>query len=93
MLKQNNPTDICIDKDGIWYFRGAEMKRQDIVQYFYQYLRRDGDGNYLIEMKMTVAMWGSKMCPMSSKAFPLVIPPMPGGHTLSYLSAMEAEKS
>ena len=50
MLKQNNPTDICIDKDGSWYFRGAEMKRQDIVQYFYRYLRRDGDGNYLVEM-------------------------------------------
>jgi uncharacterized protein len=51
MLKQNNHTEICIDKDGSWYFRGAEMKRLDIVQYFYRYLRRDSDGNYLIEIE------------------------------------------
>jgi uncharacterized protein len=51
MLKQNDHTEICIDKDGLWYFRGAEMKRQDIVQYFYRYLRRDSDGNYLIEIE------------------------------------------
>ena len=51
MHKQNNQTEICIDKDGSWYFRGVEMKRQDIVQYFYRYLRRDSDGNYLIEIE------------------------------------------
>jgi hypothetical protein len=49
-LKQNNHLEICIDKDGVWYFHGDEMKRQDIVQYFYRYLKRDGDGNYLIEI-------------------------------------------
>lgn len=41
--------DIRIDKDGIWYFHGKEMKRQDIVQYLYQYLKRDSAGQYLIE--------------------------------------------
>jgi hypothetical protein len=51
MLKQKKHTEICIDKDGVWNFRGAEMKRQDIVQYFYRYFRRDPDGNYLIEIE------------------------------------------
>ena len=51
MLKQTRHTDIWIDKDGSWYFQGTEMKRQDIVQYFYRYLKRDGDGNYLIEIQ------------------------------------------
>ena len=51
MLKLNNHYDIYIDKDDIWYFHGAEMKRRDIVRYFYRYLRRDGEGNYLIEIE------------------------------------------
>ncbi len=50
MLKQNSHNEIYIDKDGIWYFREMEMERQDIVQYFYQYLRRDEEGHYLIEI-------------------------------------------
>ena len=40
---------IRIDKDGIWYFRGEEMKRQDIIIYLYQYLKKDSTGQYLIE--------------------------------------------
>jgi hypothetical protein len=43
--------EIRIDKDGIWFFRGEEMKRQDILQYFYQHLKMDSNGNYLIEIK------------------------------------------
>jgi hypothetical protein len=41
--------DIYIDKDGLWYFHGKEMKRQDIVRHLYQYLKRDGAGRYVIE--------------------------------------------
>jgi hypothetical protein len=50
MPNQNNHYEIFIDKNGIWYFRGAEMERRDIVQYFYQHFRRDNEGNYLIEI-------------------------------------------
>ena len=50
MFEQNNRYEIYIDKDGIWYFRGMEMERLDIVRYFYQYLRRDEEGSYLIEI-------------------------------------------
>ena len=50
MLRQKNHHEIYIDKDGIWYFRGAEMERRDIVQYFYRYLRKDREGKYLVEI-------------------------------------------
>lgn len=51
MIHSNDYNQILIDKEGIWYFRGAEMKRKDIVQYFYRHLKRDHDGNYLIEIE------------------------------------------
>jgi len=42
--------EIFIDKDGIWYYRGAEMKRREIVNYFYENLKKDEAGRYLIEL-------------------------------------------
>jgi hypothetical protein len=51
MIHSTNHYEIVIDKEGIWYFRDAEMKRKDIVQYFYKYLKRDLDGSYLIEIE------------------------------------------
>ena len=36
---------------GYGIFIDEEMKRQDIVRYIYQYLKRDSDGKYLIEME------------------------------------------
>jgi hypothetical protein len=44
------PCDIWIDKEGIWYYRGAEMFRRDIVRLFYKHLIKDASGKYLIEM-------------------------------------------
>ena len=49
MIGLNEQPDIRIDSQGVWYFRGEEMKRLDIVQYFYRYLKRDGAGGYCIE--------------------------------------------
>jgi uncharacterized protein len=49
MMQFKAPLDIRIDKDGIWYFHDEEMKRVDIVQYLYKYLKRDSAGQYLIE--------------------------------------------
>lgn len=43
-------SDIRIDKEGVWYYRGAEMFRKDIVQSLYQHLKRDQDGRYRIEI-------------------------------------------
>lgn len=65
-MMQNNPPEICIDKHGIWHFRGDEMQRQDIVQYFYRYLKRDDDGHYLIEI-------GNDRCYVGVEDAPYVI--------------------
>lgn len=51
MIQSNDHHEIWIDKEGIWYFRGMEMNRGDIVQYFYNYLKKDRDGNYSIEIE------------------------------------------
>ncbi|MFB3924941.1 MAG: DUF1285 domain-containing protein [Syntrophales bacterium] len=45
------PCDIKIDKDGVWYFRGAEMFRKDIIRILCQNLKRDKSGRYIIEMR------------------------------------------
>ncbi|NLN60966.1 MAG: DUF1285 domain-containing protein [Deltaproteobacteria bacterium] len=42
--------DIKIDKDGVWYYRGAEMLRADIVQYLYGYLKKTPGGSYYLEV-------------------------------------------
>ena len=47
---QNESPEIRIDRDGVWYYRNAEMTRMEIVQYFYEHLRRDAQGNYRIEL-------------------------------------------
>lgn len=51
MIGSSDPNEIVIDKEGVWHFRGAEMKRFDIIQYLYKFLKRDQDGNYLIEIE------------------------------------------
>lgn len=66
MMQSNNNLEIRIDKDGIWYFHGEEMKRQDIVQYFYQNLKKDSDGNYLIKI-------GNDCCLVNVEDTPYVI--------------------
>ena len=50
--KENNipPCNIWVDKDGVWYYRGNEMFRKEFVNLFYQNLKRDSSGRYIIEM-------------------------------------------
>jgi len=45
---ENN--EIKIDKDGIWYYNGAHMFRKEILNVFFQNLRIDECGRYLIEL-------------------------------------------
>ena len=47
---QNESPGIRIDRNGVWYFRDMEMTRFEIVQYFYNHLRRDSRGHYQIEL-------------------------------------------
>ena len=49
------PSFIRIDKEGIWYYKGNEMFRKDIVKLFYQSLKRDESGSYYIELESDMA--------------------------------------
>ena len=42
-----NRAAIRIDRDGVWYFEGREIIRQDILSLFYDSLHFDGEGYYL----------------------------------------------
>jgi uncharacterized protein len=42
--------DITIDKDGIWYYRGAHMFRKDLLCIFFENLKIDESGKYLIKL-------------------------------------------
>jgi len=44
------PCDIRIDKQGVWFYKGSEMFRKDIVQLFYQHLIREDSGKYVIQL-------------------------------------------
>jgi uncharacterized protein len=49
--RENIPLcDIRVDRDGVWYFRGAVMFRKEIVNYFYEHLRLDEEGRYWIDL-------------------------------------------
>ena len=43
-------SDIRIDKEGVWYYKGAHMFRKDILCVFFEHLKIDECGKYLIEM-------------------------------------------
>jgi hypothetical protein len=43
-------SDIRIDSDGVWFYRGMEMVRSEIIALFYQHLRQDDSGGYFIEI-------------------------------------------
>ncbi|MGA2333418.1 MAG: DUF1285 domain-containing protein [Syntrophales bacterium] len=45
------PCDIRIDRDGVWYYKGNEIFRDEILKYFYQNLKKDVTGRYLIELE------------------------------------------
>lgn len=42
--------EIKIDKDGAWYYKGAHMFRKEILSIFFEHLRIDECGKYLIEL-------------------------------------------
>lgn len=46
---------IFIDKEGCWYHEGAEMIHREFIRLFYQHLRLDSEGRYIID-------WNGKPC-------------------------------
>jgi uncharacterized protein len=51
MQKDIPPCNIRIDKEGVWYYKGNEIFRDEIVKFFYQNLKKDEAGRYLIELE------------------------------------------
>ena len=51
MEKDIPPCNITIDKEGVWYYNGDEIVRKEIINYFYQNLRKDESGRYIIELE------------------------------------------
>jgi uncharacterized protein len=45
-----NHYEIKIDKEGLWYYNGAHMFRKEILNVFFQNLKIDKCGKYLIEL-------------------------------------------
>jgi len=45
-----NHFEIKIDKDGLWYYNGAHMFRKEILNVFFDHLKVDECGKYLIEL-------------------------------------------
>jgi len=43
-------SEIKVDKDGVWYFRGARMFRKEFLAIFFENLKVDENGHYLIEL-------------------------------------------
>ncbi len=49
------PCEIFIDKEGRWFYKGAEIVRRDLIQLFYSHMERDGQGRYIFS-------WEGKPC-------------------------------
>jgi hypothetical protein len=58
--------EIKIDKDGIWYYNGAHMFRKEILHVFFQNIRIDECGKYLIEL-------GTERCYLEVEDTPFVV--------------------
>lgn len=44
------PCGIYIDKEGRWFYQGAEMVRRDIVRLFYTHMRVDSLGRCVVDV-------------------------------------------
>ncbi len=45
------PCEIKIDKEGVWYHKGAEIIRKDIIKFFYEHMDLDEHGRYIISWR------------------------------------------
>lgn len=67
-------SDIRIDKDGVWFYRGQEMFRREIVNFFYEHLKQDDLGDYLIDL-------GEDRCYVDVEDAPFVVRSVQSGLT------------
>jgi hypothetical protein len=59
-------SDITVDKEGRWFYRGAEIIRREIVELFCRHLVRVPAGQYVIR-------WRGQECPVQVEDTPFVI--------------------
>jgi uncharacterized protein len=60
------PRQIRINKEGIWYYGDDEIFREEIILLFYDNLKRDQSGRYLIEL-------GNEKCYVEVEDVPFVV--------------------
>jgi hypothetical protein len=49
-MLETSPRQIRINKDGVWYYGDEEIFRKEIISLFYENLKQDQAGRYLIEL-------------------------------------------
>lgn len=57
---------IRIDREGIWYYGNEEIFRKEIIYFFYENLKRDQSGKFLIEL-------GDERCYVDVEDTPFVV--------------------
>ncbi len=65
-LFSTGKSDIVVDEEGNWFFRGSPIVREDILQLFYDHLRLSPEGHYLIE-------WQGSVYPIEVADTPFVV--------------------
>jgi hypothetical protein len=50
-----HPCQIFIDKEGQWFYRGAQMRKREIVRLFYDHMSMDDCGRYILD-------WAGERC-------------------------------
>ena len=60
------PCEIRVDKEGAWFYRGAEIIRKDIIALFGRRLETDADGRYVI-------FWRDQRCYLEVEDTPFVV--------------------
>jgi hypothetical protein len=79
---------IRIDKEGVWYYNGAEMIRKDIVLLLSQNLTRDEAGNYLVDLN-------EERCSVEVEDTPFVVQNVSyiNGHDKDYFTIALSDES
>ena len=66
MDKSIPPCNIRIDRNGVWYFQGAEIIRRDILEMFYSTMEMDELGRYVLRM-------GKEVCVLEVEDTPWIV--------------------
>ncbi len=60
------PCRITIDKEGNWFYDGAEMIHEGIIRHFYRHMEVDSGGRYIIN-------WQGQRCYLEVEDTPFIV--------------------